>query len=127
MFNIGDIVEDTELGGLGEGVVTEIMFDKYYPVIVSYPNAKDISYTLDGRRWSDDEVVLRLVKAKEFKVGDKVYHPDYGKGSVVNVSEYKIYVHFMPTDWHEDFLLDGRMLESGEITLRHLENENESK
>lgn len=131
MFKVGDKVIDTDLR-LGEGIISEIDETALcYPIVVQYNNDYNASYTLDGRRWSDEDIVLQLVEPlKEFNVGDKVYHPDYGEGKVILTNRpmhYQIQVEFGSTkdeflEW-VNFTREGRMFEKGEITLRHLENE----
>lgn len=61
---------------------------------------------------------------REFKVGDRVYHPDFGEGIIERkgLTEF-LFISFTNIPTNQIFYPDGRFCKNGEITLRKLEKE----
>jgi transposase len=71
MFNVGDKVIDTQLGTWGEGTITAIKPEHTFPIKVKFSDEFSTTYTLEGRRWTDEDIALQLATPREFKVGSK--------------------------------------------------------
>lgn len=71
---------------------------------------------------------------REFEIGDKVYHPDFGEGIItrmpvnfLNPDETMLEVSFEKERKILGFFPNGRFCKNGEITLRKLEKEEEKQ